>query len=100
MGKGLVWIWANACVGMFTLYLFFTFLMPILGIVDSEVGKLIVGGDIPVSSSWIDYYLYWIPRFRDMFGYLSLGCFISLIIYVIVQSARREPSEETFETEL
>lgn len=89
-----MWIWANACAAIFVLYLFFQVVFPIAGIVDSELGRLIVGGDIPMTSTWINLYLQWIPILRNMFGYLTLACFISLIIYVVVQSARREPHEE------
>ena len=44
-----------------------------------------------VSQSWIDLYDSWVPRFRSVIGYMALASFISLLIYVIVNSARKEP---------
>jgi len=94
MAKGLVYIWIGVLTALTTLYLTFQFLVPILGMLDSEIQKIIIGGNVEMSSTWVDFYMYWVPILRNFFGYLTVACFISLLVYVIVQSARREPDEE------
>lgn len=90
MRWGLVYIWATAVAGMFLLYVIWPIGVYILSIADWIFSALTSSG-IPVDQSWIDLYNAWKPRFRDIIGYTSLFSFISLVIYIIVNSARKEP---------
>ena len=91
MGKGLVYVWATATAGMFLLYVIFSFVTPAVGYVDAVIYRLFSTLDVP--QSWLDMYNQWVPYLRDFMGYLAIASFASLIIYLIVNSARREPNE-------
>ena len=91
MASGLLWVWASAAVALFMLYILFSFLTPVVGVIDTAITGIM--GDVPMEESWHEMYNRWVPYLRDFFGYLSIGLFISIIIYVILHSARREPNE-------
>lgn len=77
---------------MFMLYILFNFLTPCIGVIDTSAQEIL--SDLPLSQSWHDFYFYWAPILRDAFGYFSAASFFSLLIYVVVNSARREPEED------
>ena len=87
--RGLVWIWASATLAMFGLYVLFLFLGWILGVVDQQYYDVVE--NVGMEQSWISFHDYWIPKLRSFFGYLTAASFISLLIYIVVNSARREP---------
>jgi len=91
--KGLLYIWASAIGAMFLVYILFSYVTPFIAIVDYYVSQIwyTLGLD---NSSWKSMYDYWIPILRDFFGWMSAILFFSLVIYLILNSARREPNVE------
>jgi len=88
---GLLYVWASAIGALFLLYIIFSFVTPIIGYIDYAVYSLF--GELNVPQDWVNVYNQWIPYLRDFFGYTAIALFISLIIYLLVNSARREPTE-------
>ena len=87
--KGLVWVWASATAAMFILFILFQFFSWGLGVIDVEIDN--IRSEVQVDQSWANFYDTWVPKLRDFFGYMTAASFVSLIIYVIVNSARKEP---------
>ena len=88
--KGLVYIWASATAAMVFLYFIWPLVVYVMAVAD-WVFEVLKGSGVPIADSWVNLYYEWKPRFRDVIGYTSLASFISLLIYIIVNSARREP---------
>ena len=92
MRKGLLYVWATAIAGMFLVYLLFSYLTPFIGLIDYYVGDLWYTLGLE-DSPFKALYDTWKPILRDVFGYMSGILFFSLIAYLILNSARREPNE-------
>lgn len=88
---GLLQVWGYVAASLFSLYVMFVFITPVLATIDNAVYTTMQ--DLPMGQDWMIIYLTWAPVLRDFFGYLTIACFIALLIYVIVSSARREPQE-------
>jgi len=91
---GLLYVWASACGAMFLLYVVFSFVTPVIGFIDYTIYNLMA--ELGVPQSWINVYNQWVPYLRDFFGYTAIALFISLVIYLLVNSARREPTEYVY----
>ena len=88
MRVGLLFVWVSALAGMFFVYVMFTVLMWVMGPVDSAAEDVIATG--AVDSAWAEFYYKWRGQYQEFFGYFLAAAFISLLIYLLVNSARRE----------
>ncbi|RLG61554.1 hypothetical protein DRN87_02180 [Candidatus Geothermarchaeota archaeon] len=91
--RGLLYIWASAIAAMFIVYITWSYAIQILGIVDYYINQIWEILGIPTNSTFRQLYITDVSILREFFGYLGFALFISLIIYIIVNSARREPNE-------
>ena len=90
MRPGLLYIWAAGIAALFMIYIMFNIVTPVLGVIDTNLDQLFYTLGID-TTAWKSLYDYWIGVLRDFFGFLTVALFISFILYIIVNSARREP---------
>lgn len=88
-GVGLLAIWASAIAAMFALYFMFRMLTPLVGEVDYHAWTLLNNPDFNVSQEWLDLYQSINLTMQNGFSVLVYACFVSIILFVVVQSARR-----------
>lgn len=92
-GIGLLAIWVSAIAALFALYVLYQILTPILGELDYQVYSFITTSGLPFSSTWLAVYNQMSPFMAQTFTYLLYIAFISICIFVLVQSARRRTDE-------
>ena len=88
---GLVFIWASAVLAMVVLYIQWPVAVYLMGVAD-WVWEVVIES-LPIAQGWIDLHDTWVARFQMIFGFMALGTFISIIIWLLVNSARKEPVE-------
>jgi len=64
-----------------------------IGIADYNIFILMQDPNLMFKAEWVDTYNYLIPFLRDGFSYLALACLVSIILFVTINSARREPND-------
>jgi len=92
-GVGLLAIWVTAILSILALYICSSLILPLIGIMDYNVNSLMMDPNLIFKAEWVDTYNSLIPTLRDGFSYLALGCLVSIILFVIINSARREPND-------
>ncbi len=97
-GVGLLAIWASVIVGLIFLYIAFLFLMPVVGQIVNTIYDVIYTTSIPMNENWQDLFINIASFFQIAFQFMIYAFIISLIIYVVVQSARRRT--DAYEEEL
>lgn len=92
-GVGLLAIWASAFLAMITIFIIFQFVTPIVGQIEYQLQGLIYSGNLPMDDTWRTFYINTSATLQQVFGFFFIALFISLIVFVIVQAARRETYE-------
>jgi len=88
-GVGLLAIWASAIVAMITLYLVFQLITPIIGQFDYAIQDYMLTSPLPITASWSQLFTDVGGFMQQAFSITIYACFISLIVFIVVQSARR-----------
>jgi len=92
-GVGLLAIWVSAAVALFTLYVIYSIMTPIVGQIDFYIYGYMQDPTYNVSQQWLNTYNSLSSFLQTSFTYLIFAAFVSLIIFVLVQSARRRTDE-------
>ena len=92
MRLGLLAVWVSAILAMVSLYIMFSFMTPFIGTVDNYAWKYI--NELNVPSMWKDLYVNLQNALSLIWSAVLIVLFISLVLWVVVNSARREPQEE------
>jgi len=95
MRLGLLAVWVSAILAMVGVYVMFSFLTPFIGTVDNYAWQYM--NVLNASSVWKDLYISTQGTLSMAWSVIMIVLFISLILWVVVNSARREPQEEYYE---
>ncbi len=91
--RGLLYVWATAIAAMFIAYVLFSYVVPFIAVIDYFANQIFYMLGIDQSPWKTDIYDYWGGILRQAFGWMSGILFFSLILYLYLTSARREPNE-------
>lgn len=89
--RGLTSTWIEVAFALLSIYIIYSFIMPVSAFIDNITGHLLV--EFGVAGQWLSVYNQWLPILRNWFGYLAIGLMVALIIWVVVQPSKRTIDE-------
>lgn len=92
-GVGLLAVWASAVLAMITVYVIFQFTGPLIGQLFYEMNNLVSTGAITMDPNWETTYYSTQATLQTIFSFTFIALFISLVVFIVVQSARRRTDE-------
>jgi len=96
MTLGLLAIWVSAVIALITLYIAFSFVTPMIGTIDNFINQIV--NQVPMDELWKNLYYNVQSQLSMIWSTVMIVFFISILIWVVIQSARREPQEEIYES--
>ncbi len=97
-GVGLLAVWASAIAAMITVYIIFQLVTPLMGQIDYAIQDYILTSPVGFDATWMELYTTLSAFMQQAFAMVIYAIFISLLVFIVVQSARRRTDE--YEDEL